>query len=195
MYPSGKKFIEEYYPRCRSLLETGAWDRVIGLHPDDSEPGTLPETLMFHRADLGLPEFLSELARLEWNFRQIASSEIKSQPVFDRIKVNPSLQLIQVCWKGLPEILKSVKNSSSAVPMPGEEFVLIWKDSKTGQTEVETASNEDLLVLKMVVEGIEPKEVAHAGGLAVGAVDAAVDRAADRGILLQPGTRIRRDPA
>jgi len=155
----------------------------------------LPETLMFHRADLGLPEFLSELARLEWNFRQIASSEIKSQPVFDRIKVNPSLQLIQVCWKGLPEILKSVKNSSSAVPMPGEEFVLIWRDSKTGQAEVETASNEDLLVLKMVAEGIEPREVAHAGGLPVASIETAIDRAVERGILLQPGTRIRRDPA
>ena len=195
MHSPNKKIIEECYPTCRSLFETGVWDRIIDLCPDGAGPETLPETLMLHRAGLGLPEFLPELARLEWNFHQIASSEIKIQPVIDRIKVNPSLQLIQVCWKGLPEIFRLTRNSSSLIPLPGEEFVLIWRDSKTAQARMETASKEDLLVLKMVVEGIEPKEVAHAGGLAIGAVDAAVDRAVDRGILLKPETRIRRDPA
>ena len=195
MHSTSKKVMEEYYPRCRSLLEIGAWDRIIGLHPDESGPETLPETLMVHRADLDLPEFLPELARLEWNFHQIASNEIKIQPGIEQIKVNPTLQLFQVCWKGLPGIFKSPRNSPSAFPMSGEEFVLIWKDSKTGQTEMETASNEELLALKMVVEGIEPQEVATAAGLPIGAVDAAINRAADRGILLQPGTRIRRDPA
>lgn len=187
--------MEEYYPRCRSLLEIGTWDRIIGLHPDTSGPQGLPETLTLHRSDLGLPEFLPELALLEWNFHRIASSEVEIQPVIGRIKVNPSLQLIQVCWKGLSEIFKSMKNSSSAVPMPGEEFVLIWKDSKTGRTRMETALKEDLLVLKMVVEGIEAKDVAPAGGLPVTAIEAAIDRAVDREILLKPETRIRRDPA
>jgi selenobiotic family peptide radical SAM maturase len=47
----------------------------------------------------------------------------------------------------------------------------------------------------MVVEGITPEAVAAEGGLAVGAVDAAVDRARRSGILLSPRSRIRRDPA
>ena len=190
-----KKIIEEYYPRCRSLLDRETWDRVMELHPHDSRPEALPETLALHRADLGLPEFFPDLARLEWNFYQITSGKFETRPGVDRVQVNPALQLVQVSWRGLPEIFKSTRNSSSLSPLPGEEFVLIWRDARTGQTEVETASNEDLLVLKMVVEGIEPKEVATAGELPVAAVDATIERAVARGILLQPGSRIRRDPA
>ena len=195
MHSSNRKLIEEYYPACRRLLQSGAWDRIVRAHPDDSRPETFPETLTLGRADLGLPEFLPELARLEWNFREVASGETKIQPEIDRIKVNPSVRLIQVPWKGLPEILKTAGNSHPTFPPKGEEFVLIWRHSKTHQTEVETASSEDLLVLKIVVEATAPKDVAAAGGLPVAAIEGAIDRAVDKGILLKPETRIRRNPA
>jgi len=185
---SSSKIIEEYYPRCRSLLDRETWDRVMELHP--SRPEALPEALRLHRADLGLPAFLPELALLEWNFHQIASGDIAIQPGIDRVKVNPTLELLQVSWKGLPQFFKPMGGPS---PIPGEEFVLIWKDAKTGQTEVETASSEDLLALKIIVEGVETGEAITAGGLPVAAVDATIERAAARGILLRPGTGIQRD--
>jgi selenobiotic family peptide radical SAM maturase len=59
---------------------------------------------------------------------------------------------------------------------------------------MEVASDEDLLMLKMVVEEIKPEIVAAEAELRVGAIDSAIDRAAARGILLQPQSRIRRDP-
>ncbi len=131
MHSSNRKLIEEHYPACRRLLQSGAWDRIVRAHPDDSRPETFPETLTLGRADIGLPEFLPELARLEWNFREVASGETKIQPEIDRIKVNPSVRLIQVPWKGLPEILKTAGNSHPTFPPKGEEFVLIWRHSKT----------------------------------------------------------------
>ena len=116
MQSSSKKITEEYFPISRSLLGSGPWDQVIDLCPDDAGPEALPETLRLQGANLGLPEFLSELAWLEWNLHLVASKEIKRQPGIGRIEVNPSLQVIQVPWKGLAEILKSTKNSSPSFP-------------------------------------------------------------------------------
>jgi selenobiotic family peptide radical SAM maturase len=56
-------------------------------------------------------------------------------------------------------------------------------------------NDEDLLVLKMVVEGISSESVAAQSGLPVGAIDAALDRAAACGLVLSPPSLIQRDPA
>jgi hypothetical protein len=45
----------------------------------------------------------------------------------------------------------------------------------------------------MIVEGITPEEVAGAGNLPVGAVNAAIDRAVRKGLLFAPSSLIRRD--
>jgi selenobiotic family peptide radical SAM maturase len=74
-------------------------------------------------------------------------------------------------------------------------MVLIWHDPRTVKTRVEVPSREDLLALKMVLEGISPDEAARTGGLPVGVVDLAVESAVWKGILLSPRSRIRRDPA
>ncbi len=54
-------------------------------------------------------------------------------------------------------------------------------------------SEEDLLVLKMVVEDIDPKEVAATGGLPIGAVDSALYSAVKKGLLLAPKSLIHRN--
>jgi selenobiotic family peptide radical SAM maturase len=55
--------------------------------------------------------------------------------------------------------------------------------------------DEDLLALKMTVEGISSKEVAAGANLSVSTVDAAIDNAIKRGILLSPASLLRRDPS
>jgi selenobiotic family peptide radical SAM maturase len=110
----------------------------------------------------------------------------------EHLCVNPSLQLLQLSWRNLPLLLQD--HTLSTIPERGQEFVLAWRDPDVEGPRVEAASNADLLVLKMVVEEIAPRDVAAEGGLPVGAVDAAMDGAVKRGILLAPRSRICRDP-
>ncbi len=82
---------------------------------------------------------------------------------------------------------------SPQAPEPGNEYVLIWKHPEDGGLHMKTASLEDLLILKMLFEDIDRREVARIGALPIFAVDAAMDRAVDRGIIIAPPSRIRRD--
>ena len=91
--------------------------------------------------------------------------------------------------------MHSQRDASPVTPEPGGELVLVWRHPQTGETRAQAATDEDLLALKIVMEEINPGAVASTGKVPVGAVDAAVDRAVEKGILLQPRPRIRRDLA
>jgi hypothetical protein len=59
--------------------------------------------------------------------------------------------------------------------------ILAWRHLRTADLCYRSASQEDLLVLKMVVEGIDPKQVAATGNLPLAAINAAIAQAAERG--------------
>ena len=145
-----------------------------------------------NRTDIekNLSGFLPELARLECCILKIKAQEIAVPDHLNEMILNPSLQLLELCWKRLTDYLSA---SGSVVPEPGNEFVMIWKHPGDGQIRAEAASAEDLLVLKMIFEKIDRKEVARIGDMPVAAVDAAMERAVEKGIFFAPGSRIRRD--
>ena len=84
------------------------------------------------------------------------------------------------------------EGASTQVPEPGKEHIMIWQHLEDSNVRVKTASPEDLLVLKMISEGIDREKVAAEGALPIIAVDAAMDRAAERGIIIAPPSRIQR---
>jgi len=106
--------------------------------------------------------------------------------------VNPSLRLVPVPFRGLAAL---VAGGAGEAPQPaaGDEILLCFVPPGSGGGPLcRAATPEDLLALKIVVEGIDPAAAAAAGGMAVGAVDALLRRAAESGVLLAPGSRIRR---
>jgi selenobiotic family peptide radical SAM maturase len=109
--------------------------------------------------------------------------------------VNPALEVLQLEWSNLPAFISAIDNTDGHDPLPVEEIVLVWKNPHDGQVKYRTANSRDLLVLKMVVEGITPKEAAAEGAVAVSIIDAAIDRSIKEGILLSPPSLLRRDPA
>ncbi|MDD5168410.1 MAG: thio(seleno)oxazole modification radical SAM maturase SbtM [Syntrophales bacterium] len=134
--------------------------------------------------------FLSELSRLERSIRKV---EEQNDFILDRpesIMVNPTLHLLQLHWKNLTDYLKS---PGPDMPAIGDEFVIIWKDPADARVRAQTASPEQLLVLKMISENINCREVARIGAVPVRAVDAAMERAAEAGIIFVPPSRIRRE--
>ena len=195
MTPSSEKEFEKIYLACRSNVDADTWNGIIASCAEGLEPERLPDELALQMGDLGLPDFLPELARLEWAVYTVKNGDIEIPREVDRLDMNPTVQLLQLAWKNLCSVLNSGGESAPPNPEPGEEFVLVWLEPKTRQVKTQPASDEDLLVLKMVVEEIDPQKAAAVGGLPVGAVDGAIHRAVLKGILLQPPSRIRRDPA
>ncbi len=192
LHVSGRRKLEKIYPTCRSILDSDTWDRIVAACGAD--PELFFNTLAAQGDDLVVAAFLPELARLEWALSGVTTGEMEIPPQVEQLGVNPTVQLLQLSWKNLTLLLRSDNDPSLPTPEPGTETVQIWRDPQTGEAMMQVASDEDLLVLKMVLEGIDPEKVAALGALPVGAVDAAVDRAVRRGILLRPESRIRRDP-
>ena len=113
----------------------------------------------------------------------------------NQLTVNPSLHLLRLSWKGLTSLLTTAEDGSTPAPESGEEYVIVWRHPRTGEALVRPATDEDLLVLKMVAEEVAPSQLAGAGQVKGQELDAAVDRAVKRGLLLAPPSRIRRDPS
>jgi len=183
--------LETLYPLCRTLLGARRWERLAASTDDPAglaallERGPLPK---------GPPPFIADLARLEWAVHEAGTAFIPPAAGLSSPTVNPALRLLALKWRGLAEGRDEGKRKP-ARPKRGDEVVLVWKRPETGEIVARKASDEDLLVLKMTLEGIAPEEVASTGSIPVGAVDGALRRAAEKGLLLLPASRIRRDPA
>ncbi len=179
------------FPGCRALLDPKAWRAVTSTCRADETPDRFLEEVRIRGRRIGAPGFLPELARLEWYVRKVHEEELALPDDPDETILNPSLHLLELRWKNLASFRSF---ATAPPPEPGDEFVMIWKDPADGELRRQTAAAEDLLVLKMIAEGIDCKEVAMTGGIPVGTVDAALARAAGKGIILLPASRIRRNP-
>ncbi|MBU4289278.1 MAG: hypothetical protein KKI12_14030, partial [Proteobacteria bacterium] len=154
MLRSFQRELEEIYPSCCSFIEQNAWVQIIVLCSEVSDPDSLPDKLLLHSGELGLPAFLPELARMELAFHKVSTGKLEIPEELDQHTINPTLQLLQLSWKNLYFVLKQSDKSSSGKPEPGEEYVIVWQNPRTKETEVQKASEEDILSLKMIVEGI-----------------------------------------
>jgi selenobiotic family peptide radical SAM maturase len=183
--------LETFYPLCRLLLGARRWERLAAS--SDDPPGL---AALLERGPLpkGAPPFIADLARLEWAVHEAGAAFIPPASGLSSPTVNPALRLLALQWRGLAEG-RDERKRKPARPKRGDEVVLVWKRPETGEIVARKASDEDLLVLKMTLEGIAPEEVASTGSIPVGAVDGVLRRAAEQGLLLLPASRIRRDPA
>lgn len=187
--------LENIYPLCRSRVTFEDWETLkaqmeAGRALEDF-PGFLAETLPAgDRSD-----FLPDLARLEWTFYQAGSGPVADDPDPDRVIINPTLRLLPLSFKHLASMVQASGKEESIVPEPGEELVLVWRSPDKGKAMARTAREDDLLVLKIVLEEVAPESAAAAGGISPAAIEAALERAAAEGLLIAPRSKIRRDPA
>lgn len=183
---------QDIFPQCFARMDHGEWKELIASCSSAPEGGPFLDGLQKHRGK-GLPGFLPELARLEWSLHRLKQAGSALPGSVDAVMVNPSVQVLEFGWTGLTGLLDP--SLQAPPPSPGSERVLLWLDPLTRRARTRPATDEDLLVLKMAVEGIPAETVAQAGNLPVGAIDAAVDRAVRSGLLLAPQPAIQRDPS
>jgi selenobiotic family peptide radical SAM maturase len=182
------KTMTEIFQHCRSCLEAGTWHELIEAMKDEANPDAFPALLSSRTPIAGFPLFLPDLARLELSLYRATTKTVTSDAQ-DNASVNPSLELVRLSWKNLLDFV-----AWGADPEEGPEFVIVFRHPKTGELVQRVASNEDLLALKLMAEGISPREAARKSKVSVSKVDSVLDRAFRNGLLIAPLSRIRRDP-
>ena len=186
----------EIFPACRRMLGGPQWQEFLALLTPAGDLAELADLLAGPALALpGAPRYLSDLARLELAFYQVRQKKPPLPGMVERLTLNPSLQLLQSSWGGLPLLLGEDGTNAGPEPFPRQEAVLVWVDMETGTSFVRTAGPEELLVLKMACEEIDPRRAAALGEVPVVAIEEAIGRAVDQGLLLVPPSRIRRDEA
>ncbi len=102
--------------------------------------------------------------------------------------LNPALEVIEVAWRGLLQILEGKLTE----PQPGTEVLMFWRHPRSGAFRTGVASPADLLAFKMIVEELDPRDVAASTSRPVGVIDQALERAVLKGLVLSPPSQLVR---
>lgn len=180
------------YRACRAVLGEATWLRLSSRESKALVSRNL-STALTRIEDDSIPRFLPNLARLEEVYASVEESKGFLVREVELPSVNPTLQILELSWSNLTSFLDRHLKFSEVHPVQKDERVVLWYHALSGRVIARPAADEDLLILKMVVEGIAPEAVAAEGGLPVGAVDNALYRAGESGLLLMPRSRLRRD--
>lgn len=171
---------KQAYPICFELLPL--------LETILEKDQHLSELLKHHPELCDSYPFLPDLARIEESKHRLMTSPPAVPDCVAQRTVNPALELIPVKWLNLPDFF----GNRLIKPTPGEDYVLVLAKPGTNHVEIRKASAEDLLALKIVVEGINSRKAALEGGVTLGAIDDLLYRAALRGLIIEPSSRICR---
>jgi selenobiotic family peptide radical SAM maturase len=186
--------LDEIIPRCASLIGEAARERVRSALFPESGPEQVIRVLERCAAEGSLPAYLPDLGRLELTLaltREVGRSSDWETPA--RREVNPSLTVVELSWKGLPGLLDNGRSAAALPPERGDESVLVWVEPGTGEVRTETASPDVLLPLKIIAEGIDLRDAAKTGGVTVSSIEALLMRAAQKGLILAPSSKVKRD--
>jgi len=159
---------------------------------EDSKPQAFYKILLSLKSDLDLPDFIVDLARLEWALYRAEEDKTSVHQDYETITVNPTLTLVPVSWKNLVALIKGDAGIDSILPESSQIHVMIWRHSKTDDLHIREADDIDLLALKIIIEQVDPREASTIGSVSVGAIHTALNRATGQGILISPGSRIER---
>ncbi|MHB8765722.1 MAG: thio(seleno)oxazole modification radical SAM maturase SbtM, partial [Deferrisomatales bacterium] len=165
-----------------------AWAALEATH---RPPAPLSQAILLQAGRLALPAFLADLARLEEALLLAGEARPAISPAPPQRSINPTLQAVETRWRGLVDRALGLH---APPPEPGEEVVLAWFCPVRSRVQARPATARDLLALKVVAEGLDPRAAAREAGCGAVVVEAALQEAVDDGLLLAPPSRLRRAP-
>jgi len=190
--------LTQYFPNCRRILGDITWDGILAalgesspesfiqfLHPSGPEQKEQLKNIVPH---------IYDLACIELGIFKLSNKEASDLSPRESVFVNPDLMLVPVSWKHLPDSMTGYGNKPPQKPESGEGHVLIWRDPGTCHLKCRDATDDDLLALKLVVEEIDFKIAARRGKTSRAKILAVFYHAVNEGILINPKSRIRRNP-
>jgi selenobiotic family peptide radical SAM maturase len=184
--------LADIYPICWRFLDQEEQATLLDEPPGDAGPDFFSALVLSAVPSFALKKYLPDLARLEWAVFKANDQQHDLELPPETLQVNPTLSLLETSWPGLVGLF----NDGPGVTEPiakGEEIVLIWRDPETGVVHVQTAVKGDLLALKIVAEELDPRVISRAEDIALSFLEGVMDRAAAKGLLLKPRSRLVRD--
>ncbi len=178
---------EETYPKTWSRLTSEIKSEIIS---GDIKADKISDFLKTKTGMLEDKEYISELARLEYEITKVQKASIDISEDLPAYTVNPSLTLLELSWRNLVGIFNKEENGDS--PVKGQEIVIIWKGIKDGQLKIKKAMSEDLLALKLVVEGYDLKVVSRQMNRPIWFLKEIIERAIQQDMIIKPASRIKR---
>ncbi len=132
--------------------------------------------------------YLADLASIELAAYLLAEHPVPVPRQTKETIVRPGLELLEVQWQGLIEVLEGRSSS----PVPGHGFILLLPGTDGNGIQILTPSNYDLLALKITAEKIDSQSAAKQAGVSIGLIDNIIYSAGQRGLLLLPPSKIVR---
>jgi selenobiotic family peptide radical SAM maturase len=176
------------YPLCCEIISE---EKLLYLVERTPSVELFPETLTETAIEQELPEYLGELARLEFFVSGLKADASPVPQHTEKLEINPTLQLFENSWKNLFALLD--EDAAFIEPVKGKESIIIWKHPLRGTVKAKPPTSEDLLVMKMALEELPPREVSRQGDVHQAAVEVAVVSALNDGIITGPASLIKRD--
>jgi len=182
------KVFGEIYPICSKLVDK---DKLLHLVDRLGSLEFFPDILKDVAEEMQLPQYLGELARLEFYVSTLKADATRVPAYSAMLAVNPTLQLFENSWKNLSCLFGA--EETPLEPVKGAESIIIWRHPASSMIQARPVTSEDLLVLKMALEELSTREVAQHGNIHVAVVDIAVIHALNDGIVTGPESRIKRE--
>lgn len=182
----------ETFPACRQLLGPEKWQAVLISLPPDHDPTDFHETLRHQLAPLDLQPWFPDLAQVESAINHATSLGIKLGTIPTELCHNPTLSIIESNWSGLTNLLDQQAPRANKL-LPEQEIILVWLNPISLERVARPASEEELLALKVVIEGLDKKKLALSGQISLPVLDRSIALAISRGLLLAPPSAIKRD--
>jgi len=165
--------------------------RLAGALPRTAQPADFPACLRAHSPALDAHPYLPDLATLEYARHQLAAAALPFPATVAQRTLNPTVRIVEVEWAGLPEFLRD----QTIRPQRRAAMALLYRPHPRAEIEIVTPTGHDLLALKMVLEGLDSREVAIETGVTLGRIDEILETAANKGLLLAPPSSLVRDPS
>ncbi len=182
--------ISDIFPKTLSFMNA---DLLAEIERDGKPaPELFPDLLQKKYGDR-IAGFLPDLASLElaMSAARNGSGALRNN---SSISANPTLSIVPVAWKNIHSLILGIGDTQPSSVTQGDEMVLVWRMPGSGEVRLRPAMNDDLLALKVVVEGLDLPGLAVETGLRVDEIEGILDRSTDMGLLVQPSSLIRRNP-
>ncbi|MBM9537469.1 thio(seleno)oxazole modification radical SAM maturase SbtM [Desulfobulbus alkaliphilus] len=163
--------------------------RLAVTRPPALAPADFPAYLAAHPLDHALHPYLPELATLELARHQLNSAPEVEPCGVEKYTINPTVQLVEVGWTGLPAFL----TDQTVQPRKEKALVLVYRPGPRDAALIRTPDGHDLLALKIIMEGLDTREVAREAGVTVGRIDGILAAAVHKGLILAPPSSLVRD--
>ena len=186
MTQSNPPSVRDSFPQTWSRLPAQIKSECL---EESIPPETFPERLLASAKKI--PGYLPDLAGLERALHAAEQNPGPGSSSGGRLTINPGLQLLQVAWSGLPELLRGEDVADTL--QQEEATLLVWRKPGSAETQVRKASQRDLLALKIAAEGLDPLEVAREHGRSCFAILALLREARSDGLVQGPISAIQSD--